>query len=71
MKTEVEICEWNPKEARGALAVNDPGACQQEASVSLMAADGSWHLCVECAALPRFAKYKRRKQIKTFAGARI
>lgn len=49
-------CEWNPN--KNAPAAGDDG-CRNDATVCV-GADGQWHLCDECAELPRFARYRVR-----------
>lgn len=56
----MSACEWHPAESRPAT-VDDPS--HGEATVSV-GANGQWHLCAACAALPRFARYRVRKALK-------
>ena len=49
-------CEWNPERNRSAF-VGEQG--HAEATV-ICGADGAYHLCASCAALPRFARFKKR-----------
>jgi hypothetical protein len=51
----MERCDYSRD--RKAAAFEDEG-CWNEAVVSL--ADGHWHLCAECAALPEFKRYRKR-----------
>lgn len=60
MKAEPEVprgstCEWDPRRNRPAqtLPPDIELGCRNQASVSI--GGGAWHLCVDCAALPRFA----------------
>jgi hypothetical protein len=57
-------CEWNPAEDRPAREGDKPHA---DATVSL-GADGEWHVCASCAALPVFARFKVRKQMRRPGG---
>jgi hypothetical protein len=52
-------CEWDP--VRG-LPATDEEPAHAEATVSV-GADGTWHLCDACAALPRFKGYRSRRPI--------
>lgn len=55
--TKQEMCEWNPDAGRAAFS-NEQG----HAPATILVGRGSpnWHLCESCAALPRFARYKKR-----------
>ncbi len=53
-------CEWNPFTN---LPATSPHGCPNEATVAL-GAKGEWHLCEQCAALPRFARYRVRKPLR-------
>ena len=52
-------CEWDPELA---VAAGLDSGCQRPAAV-IVGADGQWRLCSECAALPTFKRFKRRKTI--------
>lgn len=52
-------CEWFPAEDRPARMDDVPHAV---ATVSV-GANGAWHLCASCAALPRFKRFRVRKQL--------
>jgi hypothetical protein len=52
-------CEWNPEQHRPAFDDDPPhGEATQVVGV-----DGKWHLCDGCAALPEFARYRRRSPL--------
>ena len=53
-----EICEWAPAPNRAADGGIDPHACRNPATVCV-GADGRWHLCETCAALPWFKRLKK------------
>lgn len=53
-------CEWNPDENRAAVTGDK---CHGDAELSV-GADGKWHLCRSCAALPRFKKFRRRVPLR-------
>ena len=56
-------CEWDPE--RDAAAAWDLGGCPLQAVWSLGRGIGNnWHLCEDCAALPRFASYRHRVRIR-------
>lgn len=55
-------CEWDP--ARDAPALGDGTGCPNEATISVGAA-GEWHLCERCASLPRFGRFRVRRQLNT------
>lgn len=57
-------CEWNPTADRPSQSGDPPHA---DATVSL-GADGDWHLCEACAALPRFARFRTRKPLRRAGG---
>ena len=57
-------CEWDPAENRPAQSVD---ASHAEAAV-FVGSRGEWHLCESCAALPRFAKYRKRVALKRAKG---
>lgn len=54
-------CEWNPDRNKP-LYWDKHRQSHAEAEV-VVGADGQWHLCASCAALPRFKRYRRRKDI--------
>jgi hypothetical protein len=51
-----ERCEWDP--VRDSAAEEADG-CPNEATLSV-GADGNWHLCESCAALPEFDCFRKR-----------
>lgn len=53
-------CEYNPRQGR---AKYEGEPCHNEATVSV-GADGKWHLCESCAALPDFKRFRSRRPIK-------
>jgi hypothetical protein len=57
-------CEWNPAADRPARE-GEPS--HGDATVSL-GAEGEWHLCASCAALPVFARFKVRKALRRPGG---
>lgn len=61
----VELCEWDPE--RDEPALQSPGGarfgCRRPATVSV-GADGRWHLCDSCAALPEFKRYRKRERLR-------
>lgn len=52
------------------LRSGDATGCQRPAAV-IVGADGQWRLCSECAALPAFDRFKRRKAIRATAIDRL
>jgi len=52
-------CEYNPIHNRPALA-NEVHA---QADVIVGAGNNNWRLCWQCASLPEFKKYRKRKAI--------
>jgi hypothetical protein len=58
MVTVRELCEWAPLKNRAANSDEDPDACLHSASVCV--GDGRWHLCVACADLAPFRRFKKR-----------
>ena len=62
-------CEWDPERnvpadyiPVGAGMVDYLG-CPNDATL-VVGADGKWRLCAECAALPRFKRFRKRVPIK-------
>ena len=55
-------CEWNPTLSCAASEPERFTDCQNDAVISL-GQTGAWHLCESCAALPRFARYRKRSRI--------
>jgi hypothetical protein len=53
-------CEWNPTEDRPATAEDTVHA----PATVVLGMDGCWHLCESCAALPRFARFRRRTTLR-------
>ncbi len=60
-------CEWDPQRDRLAqfLPPDIEMGCRNRATVSI--GNGAYHLCAECAALPRFSRYRVRKALPTMA----
>ena len=58
-KMLIDPCEWNPVEGRPAQTDKDTHA----AADYIVDADGQWRLCVECARLPVFRRFRVRKKI--------
>lgn len=56
----MSACEWNPLEDRPAL---DTDRFHATATVSV-GHDGRWHLCGDCAALPRFNRFTARRSLR-------
>jgi hypothetical protein len=54
-------CDWNPKAKQRARSHED--SCPNEATVCV-GAKGQWHLCEECAALPRFNRFRSRRELR-------
>ena len=54
-------CEWDPE--RGAPARIGEGC--ERAAVLGVGAGGQFHLCAECAALPRFKRFRRLVPLAT------
>ena len=53
-------CEWNPE-------LNVPAQFSDErhaATLSVGVGKNNWHLCARCAAMPRFKRYRVRKQLR-------
>ena len=57
---KVEICEYNPDAKRARY--DNESVCGNPARWSV-GAHGRWHLCNNCAALPEFARMRRRVPI--------
>lgn len=55
-----DSCEWEPSMDR---ACNCADVWHAEATL-IVGADGQWRLCVACAALPEFARFKVRRMIE-------
>lgn len=53
----MSACEWSPTADRPALST-DP--VHGPATINLRGYDGGIHLCADCAALPRFKRFKAR-----------
>jgi hypothetical protein len=49
-------CEWNPKENR--TAYEDEVHAQ---ATWVVGSNGKYHLCDECANLPKFVRYKKTR----------
>lgn len=60
----VDPCEWNPSEGRAAY--DDETHANADLVVG---ANGQWRLCRACAALPRFARFRRRVPVKRPLGS--
>lgn len=58
-----ERCEYNPVLKQPSWEPPLPTDCRNDATLSV-GANGQWHVCDACAALPEFAKYRRRKPLK-------
>lgn len=56
----LEECEWDPTRGEPALA-REPSHAWSEVSLG---AKGEWHVCRSCAALPRFKRFRVRKDLK-------
>jgi hypothetical protein len=54
------ICEWNPAENQEAYTTDKPHAN----AIWQIGTNTTWHLCDQCARLPRFRKYKKRDLLK-------
>jgi len=52
-------CEWNPVTSEPAKEGDVPHA----AAVVSVGADGRWHLCESCAALPKFKRLRVRRPV--------
>ncbi len=59
-----DSCEWDPEHGRPAHVDDEPHG---EATVSV-GADGQWHLCASCAALPLFDRFTVRKPLRRPGG---
>lgn len=57
--TDSSACEWNPTEGREAYS----GENHALATV-LVGSNGNYRLCAECAALPRFRRFRKRLALK-------
>lgn len=53
-----DTCEWNPAKD---LPAQDGD--EMHAPAELILGNGDWRLCRDCASLPRFRRYRRRKEI--------
>lgn len=60
-------CEWNPIAKRPAFEHDAPHA----EAVWAVGVDGRWHLCDGCAALPEFARYRKRRKLFRRAPPRV
>lgn len=61
MTTTFDGCEWNPERNRSATDA-DEHYLSTPAQV-IVGANGQWRLCLDCAALSHFARFKVRKAI--------
>ena len=61
MKTYQDVCEWNPIGNRPAWE-NDPFHANAEMIVGV---NNNWRLCLKCANLPAFKRYRARKFIQS------
>lgn len=52
-------CEYNPDESRAVYADE-----VHALATVIVGAKGQWRLCAQCAALPRFDRFRVRTQIK-------
>ena len=52
----MNTCEWDPETKDAAYT---GAGCTNEATVCV-GAQGNWHLCDECAALPEFKRFRKR-----------
>jgi hypothetical protein len=57
----MERCEYNPVQHRASYEPDDLGACPNETEY-VVGADGLWHLCGSCAALPEFRRFKKTRR---------
>lgn len=55
----MSACEWDPVRN----VASDGDEYHAEATVSV-GANGQWHLCAECAALPWFKRFRSRRALK-------
>ncbi len=55
-----DACEWDP-ETNTPAKVTVPSHAQADLIVG---ANGEWRLCRSCAALPQFAKYRKRTEVR-------
>jgi hypothetical protein len=63
----VELCEWDPSGDGPAMESADRTlrtGCPNEAMLLLARNGDDWHLCGECADLPRFIKWRVRKPLR-------
>lgn len=74
----MSLCEWDPEKnapaveqrsiaISGGMSTYSDGwerisGCQREATLSV-GANGEWHLCEKCAALPAFKRYRNRAPV--------
>lgn len=53
-------CEWDPERNDKARSIDEAHA---EATISV-GANGQWHLCESCAALPEFKRFRKRTRLR-------
>jgi hypothetical protein len=64
-QTRIEDCEWNPlrdEPATEQKSTNQRWGCARPAMWSVGRVE-NWHLCDECAKLPRFKRLRRRVRL--------
>jgi hypothetical protein len=55
-----DLCEWDPARSCAAELNNE----HQEPAALIVGANGEWRLCAQCAALPRFRRFRVRRVIR-------
>ena len=72
---QFELCDWDPERNSPAVDLvfegerTRLGGCRNPATLTV-GARRQWHLCVECAALPKFRRYWVRKPVQFPGGAK-
>lgn len=54
-------CEWEPSESRPALSTDEH--FKTTPAVLMLGSPVAWRLCRECAGLPDFKRFRKRKDI--------
>jgi len=65
----IDGCEWNPSMNRAAFDTDEHH--RTTPAEIIVGAEGKWRLCAECAALPRFARYRKRVPVRKVTQERI
>lgn len=59
-------CEWDP--ATGTPARGGDEHNSSVPAALIVGADGKWRLCTDCAELPEFSRYRKRRPVRRLPG---